>query len=61
MHNSEALSLPPMVPSQSPEWAWAMLAAGSGASHLSEEEQKSLGNKGIVPSNTFSEKDSASL
>lgn len=41
---------PLMVPRQSPEWERARLAAGSRASHLSEEEQRSLGNKGTLPS-----------
>lgn len=50
-----------MVPSQSPEWEWARLAVGSGASHLSEEEQRSLGNKGIPLFRTLSEKHSVSL
>lgn len=50
-----------MVPSQSPEWEWARLAVGSGASHLSEEEQRSLGNKGTPLFRTLSEKDSVSL
>lgn len=39
-----------MVLTPSPEWEWARLVAGSGASHLSEEEQRSLGNKGTLPS-----------
>lgn len=46
---SKLLSLPLIVPSQLPEWEWTRLEAGSGASHLSEQ-QRSLGNKGTLPS-----------
>lgn len=42
------------VPSQSPWRQWARSATGSGASHLSEEEQRSLGNKGTLPSSGHS-------
>lgn len=50
-----------MVLTPSPEWEWARLVAGSGASHLSEEQQRSLGRRETLPSLGLSEKASASL